>query len=76
MFDDVMGLMVGCANRFDAGVRDAFGTSIVNEVLSPILENIAFLRSFSEDYQRQVAAIHCVLAEAQGVGTSHSECDA
>ncbi|WHV79587.1 hypothetical protein [Pseudomonas aeruginosa] len=76
MFDDVMGLMAACANRFNAGVRDGFGTSIANEVLSPIQENIASLRSFSEDYQRQVTAIDGILAEAQGVGTSHGERDA
>ncbi|MDN6856780.1 hypothetical protein QO207_09290 [Pseudomonas sp. CAN2814] len=75
MFDDVMGLMAACAIRFNAGVRDGFGTSIANEVLSPIQENIASLRRFSEDYQRQVTAIDGILAEAQSVGTLHGERD-
>jgi len=76
MFDDVMGLMAACANRFNAGVRDGFGTSIANEVLFPIQENIACLRSFSEDYQRQVTAIDGLLEEAQGVGALQGERDA
>lgn len=76
MFDDVMGLMAACANRFNAGVRDGFGTSIANEVLSPIQESITSLRSFSEDYQRQVTAIDGILEEAQGVSTLHRERDA
>lgn len=75
MFDDVMGLMAACANRFNAGVRDGFGTSIANEVLSPIQENIARLRSFSEDYQRQVTVIDGILKEAQDVGASPGEVD-
>ncbi|KFX68178.1 hypothetical protein TMS3_0120065 [Pseudomonas taeanensis MS-3] len=75
MFDDVMGLMAACANRFNAGVRDGFGTSIANEVLSPIQENITRLRSFSEDYQRQVTVIDGILEEAQDVGTSRGELD-
>lgn len=75
MFDDVMGLMAVCANRFNAGVRDAFGTSIANDVLSPIQENIACLRSFSEDYQRQITAIDGILEEAQDIGTSQVERD-
>ncbi|PSS58949.1 hypothetical protein C6382_00845 [Pseudomonas sp. BBP2017] len=75
MFDDVMGLMAACANRFNTGVRDGFGISIANEVLSPIQENIACLRSFNEDYQRQVTAIDGILEEAQDVGTSRGERD-
>lgn len=75
MFDDVMGLMAACANRFNAGVRDGFGTSIANEVLSPIQENITRLRSFSEDYQRQVTVIDGILEEAQDIGTSRGELD-
>lgn len=73
MFDNVMGLMATCAKRFNAGVRDGFGTSIANEVLSPIQENIARLRSFSEDYQRQVTAIDSILDEAQDVGSPRGE---
>ena len=75
MFEDVIGLMAACANRFKAGVRDGFGTSIAHEVLSPIQEHIARLRSFSEEYQRQVTVIDSILKEAQDIGASPREVD-
>ncbi len=75
MFEDVIGLMAACANRFNAGVRDGFGTSIAYEVLSPIQEHIARLRSFSEEYQRQVTVIDSILKEAQDIGASRGELD-
>lgn len=65
MFDDVMGLMKVCAGKFNEGVADAFSSSIVAEVLTPILKDIDSLRSFSEGYQRQVLIIDGILEEAQ-----------
>lgn len=65
MFDDVMGLMKVCAGKFNEGVTDAFSSSIIAEVLTPILKDIDSLRSFSEGYQRQVLIIDGILEEAQ-----------
>lgn len=65
MFDDVMGLMKVCTGRFTEGATDAFASSIVAEVLTPILKDIDSLRSFSEGYQRQVLIIDGILEEAQ-----------
>lgn len=65
MFDDVMGLMKVCAGRFNEGAPDAFASSIVAEVLTPILKDIDSLRSFNKGYQRQVLIIDGILEEAQ-----------
>ena len=65
MFDDVFGMAEHCAETFRNGVHDAFGSSIVADVLDPIREEIGLLRSFHEELQRHSLNIEQVLQEAR-----------
>ena len=65
MFDDVFGMAGQCAEAFRGGVRDAFGASIIADVLDPIQNEIGRLRSFHEDFLRQTACTEQVLEEAR-----------
>ena len=65
MFDNVFGMAGQCAETFRNGVRDAFGSSIVADVLDPIRNEIALLRSFHEEFQRQSLNIAQVLQETR-----------
>ena len=65
MFDDVFGMAKQCAETFRNGVNDAFGASIVADVLDPIRNEIGLLRSFHEEFRRQSLNIDQVLQEAR-----------
>ncbi len=65
MFDDVYGMVEQCTEVFRGGVRDAFGASIIADVLDPIRNQIGLLRSFHEEFQRQSLNIEQVLQEAR-----------
>ncbi len=65
MFDDVFGMAERCAETFCSSVNDAFGASIVAEVLDPIHCEVGLLRSFHEEFQRQSLNIEQVLEEAR-----------
>lgn len=65
MFDDVFGMTEACAVTFRNGVNDAFGSSIVADVLDPIRYEIGQLRSYHEEFQRQSLNIDQVLQEAR-----------
>lgn len=75
MFDDVFGTMEQCAATFSGGVRDAFGASIVADVLDPIRNHIGLLRSLHEDAQRDSLNVAQVLQEARSMtfGEFHDE---
>lgn len=65
MFNDVFGMAMLCADNFRDGVRDAFGASIVADVLEPILKEIDSLRVFHEELQREALTIDRTLADAR-----------
>ena len=67
MFDDTFGMVEQCAETFRGGVRDAFGGSIIADVLDPIRNQIGLLRSFHEEFQRQSFAVEQVLQEARSL---------
>jgi hypothetical protein len=64
IFDDVLGMAVRCEETFRSGVHDAFGASVVADVLDPIRKEIGLLRSFNEEFQHQSVNIDQVLQEA------------
>jgi hypothetical protein len=49
---------------FSEGVRDTFGTSIVSDILDPILKEIDSLRAFNAVFQQQSLSIDQTLADA------------
>ena len=65
IFDDVFGMAEQCSETFRNGVNDAFGSSIVADVLDPIRHEIGLLRSFHEEFQRQSLNIEQILQEAR-----------
>lgn len=65
MFDDVLGMAEHCTEHFRNGVNDAFGSSIVADVLDPIRAEIGRLQSFHEEFLRQSTGIEQVLLEAR-----------
>ena len=65
MFDDVSGMMGQCSETFGNSVNDAFGSSIVSNVLDPIQNEISMLRSFHEEFQRQSLDLEQVLQDAR-----------
>jgi hypothetical protein len=67
MFDDVFGLVERCMETFRSGVRDAFGASIIADVLDPIRDHIRLLRSFHEESQRLSLAVEQVLEDARSI---------
>lgn len=75
MFDDVFGTLEQCAATFSGGVRDAFGTAVVADVLDPIRNHIGLLRSLHEDTQRDSLNVILLLQEARSMnfGESHGE---
>ena len=70
MFDDVCGMAEHCAEMFRSGVRDAFGASIIADVLDPIRNQIDHLRSLHEDVQRYSLNVEQVLQEARSMTLS------
>lgn len=65
MFDDVFGMATLCAENFRDVVRDPFGSSIVTDVLDPIIKEIYSLRVFNEEFQRQVLNIDKTLEDTR-----------
>ena len=65
MFDEVFGMATLCAKSFRDGVRDTLGTSIVADVLDPILKEIDSLRIFNDAFQQQSLSIAQTLADAR-----------
>ena len=70
MFDDVYGMTEHCAESFRSGVRDAFGTSIIADVLDPIRNQIGQLRSLHEDVQRHSLNVEQLLQDARSMTLS------
>ncbi|GAB4137616.1 hypothetical protein [Thermopirellula anaerolimosa] len=67
LFDDVRGIAVQCAEEFCSGVRDAFGASMIRDILDPILKEIDALRTFNEEFQRHSVSIATLLEEARSI---------
>lgn len=67
MFDDVFGMTDRCAETFRSGVRDAFGASIIADVVEPIRNQIGQLRSLHEDVQRHSLNVEQVLQDARSL---------
>jgi len=67
MFDDVLGMARQCAETFRDDVRDAFGASIMADVLEPICHEIGFLSSFHEEFQSRSATVGLILQEARSL---------
>ena len=65
MFDDVSGMMGQCSETVRNSVNDAFGSSIISDILDPIQNEISLLRSFHEEIERQSLNIEQVLQEAR-----------
>ncbi|WP_198556137.1 hypothetical protein [Halomonas sp. MES3-P3E] len=65
MFDEVFGMAAICAGNFREGVRDAFGASIVADVLDPILKEVDSLRILNADFQQQSFDIDRILNGAR-----------
>ena len=70
MFDDVFEMVGRCVETFRGGVRDAFGASIIADVLDPIRHEIGSLRSFHEESQRLSLRVEQVLQEARSMTLS------
>lgn len=67
MFDDVLGMTERCVETFRSGVRDAFGASIIADVLDPIRNQIGQLRSLHEDVQSHSLNVEQVLQDARSL---------
>ena len=67
MFDDVFGMTERCAETFRSCVGDAFGASIITDVLDPIRNHIGLLRSLHEESQRLSLSVEQVLQEARSI---------
>lgn len=67
MFDDAFGMAALCVENFRDGVRDSFGASMIADALDPILKEIAALRVFNEEFQRQALNIDQVLEVARSI---------
>lgn len=67
MFDDAFGMVELCAETFRGGVHDAFGASIIADVLDPIRNEIGLLRSFHDEFQRHSLCVEQVLQEARSL---------
>lgn len=65
MFDDVFGMVEQCTETFRGGVRDAFGVSVIADVMDPIRHHIGLLRSFHEEAQRLFLDVEQVLEDAR-----------
>lgn len=73
MFDDVFAMMMHCAESFQDGVRDSFGTSMIADVLDPIRKEIDSLRIASTDFQRQTLSIDHILQDARMIQCRNDE---
>lgn len=67
MFDDVFGMAERCTETFHDGVHDAFGASIIADVLDPIRNQIVQLRSLHEDVQRHFLNVNQLLLDARSM---------
>lgn len=67
MFDDAFGMVELCAETFRGGVRDAFGASIIADVLDPIRNQIGLLRSLHEDFERVSTNVERILQDARSL---------
>ncbi|GFE94710.1 hypothetical protein [Acetobacter persici] len=65
MFDEVFGTATMCSDNFCKEVRDAFGVSIVADVLDPILKEINSLCIFNADFQQQLYVIDQILNDVR-----------
>ena len=65
MFDEVFGMAALCAENFREGVRDSFGASIVEDVLSPIIKEVDSLRIFNAAFTEQSLNIDKALVDAR-----------
>lgn len=70
MFDDVLGMTDHCTETFRSGVRDAFGASIIADVLDPIRNQIGQLRFLHEDVQRHSLNVEQLLQDARSMTLS------
>ena len=75
MFDDVFGMVGQCSETFRNSVNDAFGLSIISDVLEPIQNEISLLRSFHEEIQHQSLNIEQVLQEARAFNLNNNGTD-
>lgn len=67
MFDDVFRTAALCTETFRDGVRDSFGSSIIADVLDPILKEIDSLRHFNEEFRRQALNIDFGMQAARAI---------
>jgi len=67
MFDDAFGMAELCAETFRGSVRDAFGASIIADVLDPIRNQIGLLRSLHEDFERVSTNVERILQDARSL---------
>lgn len=67
MFDDALGMVGECAETFRGSVRDAFGASIIEDVLDPIRKEIGLLCAFHEEFRRHSSSIEQILQEARSM---------
>ncbi len=65
MFDDAFGMASLCTDAFQDSVHDVFGNSVLENVLAPILQEIASLRTFHEEFQNQSLTIESLLDEVR-----------
>jgi len=73
MFNDVSGLAGQCAGNFRGCVHDAFGASIVSDVLDPVITELSMLRSFSEEFQKLSMEVDQILQEARSIQPNGSD---
>jgi len=67
MFDEVFGMVERCSGTFREIVRDAFGASLIADVLDPIRNEIGMLRSFHVESQGLFLDVAQVLDEARSI---------
>jgi len=67
MFDEVFEIVQRCTNAFRSSVRDAFGASIVVEVLDPIRNELGMLCLLHEDLERHSVAVRSILQDARSM---------
>ena len=67
MFNDVSGMAGQCAGNFSGCVHDAFGASIISDVLDPVLKELSMLRSFGEEFQKLSMEVDQILQEARSL---------
>jgi hypothetical protein len=65
MFEEIFAMVEHCAETFRDSARDAFGASIIADVLEPIRKEIGLLCSFHEEFRKQCSNIKQVLEEVR-----------